>query len=92
MPSPPVPPAWAARIASWLTPLPHALTADLVLSLPNSMGSRESRIRGYVTDPDGGLTSVEEALRRSTRPEPLHDVWQTADPLQLTSTDPAWAR
>ncbi len=92
LPFPPVPPRFVARIASWLTPLPHELTADLVLSLPNSMASHDDRIRALVPDPPDGLTSVAEALRRSTRPERLRGVFATADPLTLADTDPDWAR
>lgn len=36
LPFPPIWPALVARIASWLTPLPLELTADLILGPPNS--------------------------------------------------------
>lgn len=91
LPFPAVPPKLVGRVASWLTPLPHELTADLIMSLPNSMASHDDRIRTLVPDPPDGLTSVEEALRRSRRPDRLAGVSGTTDPLQLTTTDPEWA-
>ena len=57
VPFPPVPPRWVAAIASRLTPLPRELTADLITSLPNTMTSRDHRIRDLVPDPpDAGQT------------------------------------
>jgi uncharacterized protein YbjT (DUF2867 family) len=91
LPFPPVPAALVGRVASWLTPLPRALTADLILSVPNTMSSQDDRIRALVPDPDGGLTSIDEALRRSQHPDRPLGVWATLDPLVLTDTDPQWA-
>jgi uncharacterized protein YbjT (DUF2867 family) len=92
VPFPPVPPALVGRIAAWLTPLPHELTADLILSVPNSMSSDDDRIRSLVADPEGGLTTTAEAWRRARHPERPAGVWATTDPLLLTDTDPGWAR
>jgi uncharacterized protein YbjT (DUF2867 family) len=91
LPFPPVPPAIVGHVASWLTPLPRELTADLILSLPNTMSSSDVRIRGLVPDPDGGLTTIAEAWRRSQHPGRPDGVWATTDPLLLTDTDPDWA-
>lgn len=91
VPFPPVWPRLVATIASWLTPLPRELTADLIMSLPNSMDSTDRRIRSIVPDPPGGLTSVSQALGRAKSPTPLAGVWATTDPLALTDTDASWA-
>ncbi len=92
LPFPPVWPRLVARIAAWLTPLPRELTADLILSVPNSMDSADRRIRTFVTDPAEGLTTTRQALDRCRIPVPLRGVWATADPLALTDTDPDWSR
>lgn len=93
LPFPPVPPALVARVVSRLTPLPHELTADLVMSLPNTMASEDTRIRELVPDPPGGLTTVAQAWERTARApgEPL-GVQATEDPLHRTSTDADWSR
>jgi uncharacterized protein YbjT (DUF2867 family) len=91
LPFPPVPPRLVATIASWLTPLPRELTADLVMSLPNSMDSHDDRIRSIVPDPDGGLTSSREALRRAHQGSRTSGVGSSADTLHRVSTDPAWS-
>ena len=92
LPFPPVWPQLVARIAAVLTPLPRELTADLILSVPNSMDSTDRRIRSFVTDPADGLTTTKQALDRCRIPDPLRGVWATADPLALTDTDPDWSR
>ena len=91
LPFPPVPPRLVATIASWLTPLPRELTADLIMSLPNSMDSQDDRIRGIVPDPDGGLTSSREALRRARRGSRTAGVGSTDDLVHRVRTDPAWS-
>ena len=92
LPFPPVWPRLVATIASWLTPLPRELTADLILSLPNSMNSTDHRIRDIVPDPAHGLTTVGAALDRARIPQLLSGVCATDDPLRLTDTDPDWAQ
>lgn len=92
LPFPGISPKLVASIASRLTPLPRALTADLILSLPNTMSSTDHRIRDLVPDPVGGLTSIADALARTeTSAEPTRGVGHTEDALTLTETDPNWA-
>ena len=91
VPFPPVPPKLVGAIASRLTPLPHELTADLILSLPNSMASEDRRIRELVPDPAGGLTTVEQALNRTAGQHEVLGVDATSDPLHRNTTDPDWA-
>ena len=58
----PVRPRLVATIASWLTPLPHELAADLIMSLPHGMDSHDHRIRELVPDPPAGLSATRDAL------------------------------
>lgn len=95
VPAPAVPVSLAAPLAGRLSPLPGGLGRDLVESLANTMSGTEQLIRTLVPDKSGGLTGIDEALRRAGRTragralEPVHRV---PDPLRLTANDPAWAR
>ncbi len=91
VPFPPVPPELVAVVASWLTPLPRELAADLIMSLPNSMGSTDSRIRALVPDPEGGLLGSREALRRAHRGSRTAGVGSSHDPAHRVCTDPDWS-
>ena len=92
VPFPAVPARLVAFIASRLTPLPRDLVADLIMSLPNTMSSRDHRIRDLVPDPPGGLTSIDDALARTEpQPDPPAGIADSPDPLLLTDTDPEWA-
>lgn len=84
----PVPPG--STIASWLTPLPRELTADLIMSLPNSMDTHDHTIRDLVPNPAGGLVTVPDALNRSRNSQ--LDEHATNDPLRRVTTDPDWSR
>ena len=86
-------PGFAAPVVSRLTPIPQALVADLVESLANTMSSQDTSIREHVPDPEGGLTTLAEAIDRACI-EPgfvPHGVYATTDPLRLTDSDPDWA-
>lgn len=91
LPFPPVPPRMVATIASWLTPLPHELAADLIMSLPNDMNSHDHRIRDLVPDPAAGLMSTSDALRAAHAGTGTGGVGST-DPAHRVSTDPDWSR
>jgi uncharacterized protein YbjT (DUF2867 family) len=91
LPLPSVPAKLVATIASWLTPLPRELTADLIMSLPNSMDSHDNRIRGIVPDPDGGLIASREALRRARQGSRTAGVGTSGDPAHRVRTDPDWS-
>ena len=86
IPLPVVPPKLAGAVIGLITPVPGGLTTDLVDSLANTMVAGDDRIRALVPDPPGGLTSLDDALRRAFEPAVDDD-----DPLHLASTDPAWA-
>jgi uncharacterized protein YbjT (DUF2867 family) len=91
LPFPPVPPRLVATVASWLTPLPHELAADLIMSLPNDMDSHDDRIRELVPDPDGGLTGTRQALRAAHAGTGEAGVGDS-DPAHRVRTDPDWSR
>lgn len=91
LPLPAIPPAVVARIAALLTPLPHALTADLVMSLPNTMRSHDHHIQALVPDPPDGLTHTNDAFRRARSGTDPLGVHATTDPLHRTRTDPDWS-
>jgi uncharacterized protein YbjT (DUF2867 family) len=81
-------------VASMLTalalPVPGGLAADLVESLDHPMTASDG-LRGLVSDPAGGLVSIDDAIARSLssgRPRPVNEL---ADPHHLADTDPAWA-
>jgi len=91
VPMPPVPARLVAAIASRLTPLPHELAADLIMSLPNSMASHDHRITDFVPDPPGGPVTVRDALHRARTGGVAVGVWASADPLHRADTDPDWS-
>jgi hypothetical protein len=70
--------------------VPGGLAADLVESLDHPMRASDG-LRGVVSDPPGGLLSIDDAIARSLsngRPLPVNEL---ADPHHLADTDPAWA-
>lgn len=86
IPLPVVPPKLAGTVIGLITPVPGGLTTDLVDSLANTMVATDTRIRALVPDPPGGLTTLDDALRRAYEAAVDDD-----DPLHLASTDPSWA-
>ena len=86
IPLPVVPPKLAGAVIGAMTPVPGGLTTDLVDSLANTMVAGDARIRDLVPDPPGGLTTLDDALRRAYEPAVDDD-----DPLHLAATDPSWA-
>ncbi|MBY6363726.1 NAD(P)H-binding protein [Rhodococcoides corynebacterioides] len=91
VPTPPVPTALAGFVIGRLIPVPGLLADDLVQSLVNSMTASEKRIERYVPDPDGGLTGVDDAMRRSLlgagHPR---SVSRNPDALRLADSDAEW--
>jgi len=86
----------AAWVVSQLTPIPGGLVRDLVRSLANTMISRNDRIREFVGDPPGGLTTITDAMTRarvsSAAPRSrLPGVSANPDPLRLCRSDADWA-
>jgi uncharacterized protein YbjT (DUF2867 family) len=80
-----------SRMTAAALPLPAGLAADLVASLDHPMTAAEQRLREFVPDPPGGLTSIDDAIVRALarhRPRPVDAL---ADPHHLAITDPAWA-
>lgn len=83
----------AAPLVALLTPIPRTMVTDLMQSLGNSMHSDDQSIRRLVPDPPPGLTTLRDAIHRARIDEEFtaRGVCATPDPLQLNTTDPAWA-
>jgi len=60
-----LPKALVARLAGVMVPVPTGLAADLIGSLDHPMTASDPLLRHYVPDPDGGLTSIEDAVAAS---------------------------
>ena len=60
-----LPKALVARLAGVMVPVPTGLAADLLGSLDHPMTASDPLLRHYVPDPDGGLTSIEDAVAAS---------------------------
>ncbi len=80
-----------SKVSGLVLPVPGGLAADLVASLDHPMVASSQQLRGVVPDPPGGLTTVENAMKRSLtggRPRPVDAL---ADPHHLADTDAVWA-
>lgn len=86
LPFPPIPPDLVARFAALLTPLSRELTADLIMSLPNTMQTKDRRIRTLVPDPPAGPTSTLEVYRRASSSDAPRGVH--APPTRCTAPPP----
>ncbi|MBY6413825.1 NAD(P)H-binding protein [Rhodococcus sp. BP-252] len=93
VPTPGVPTSLAGRVIGKIIPVPDGLAEDLVESLHNTMTTSENRIRDIAGEPDGGLTTIEDAMRRSVRGSvgTPPGVAALKDPLRLANTDAAWS-
>ena len=60
-----LPKVLVARLAGVMVPVPTGLAADLIGSLDHPMTASDPLLRHYVLDPDGGLTSIEDAVAAS---------------------------
>lgn len=91
LPVPTVDTGVLSRMTAAMLPVPGGLASDLVESLDHPMMASEARLRDIVSDPPGGLLSIDDAISRalsSDRPRPVN---QLADPHHLADTDPRWA-
>ncbi len=61
------------------------------MSLPNTMQTKDRRIRILVPDPPPGLTSTLRVYRRAGSGDAPRGVHATTDPLHRTATDPNWS-
>ncbi|MGB3482272.1 MAG: NAD(P)H-binding protein [Mycobacterium sp.] len=86
-----VPKSVTAWVAGNVVPVPTGLAVDLIASLDHPMTASGSLLRDIVADPDGGLTSIDDAIAASVgSPEP-RPVNQLADPHHLADSDAMWA-
>ena len=86
-----VPHAVVGRVAGAAVPVPTGLAADLIESLDHPMTASDTVLRDHVSDPPGGLTTIEDAVAAavfSPRPQPVDKL---ADPHHLADSDPLWA-
>ncbi|ORI15831.1 NAD-dependent epimerase [Rhodococcus sp. 1163] len=91
--TPGVPTGLAGRVIGKIIPIPDALAEDLVGSLHNTMTTSEDRIVDVVGEPEGGRTTIAEAMLRSVqgRVGTPPGVSELKDPLRLAVTDAAWS-
>lgn len=80
-----------ARLAGVMVPVPTGLAADLIGSLDHPMTASDPLLRHYVPDPDGGLTSIEDAVAASLSGRSPLPVDVLEDPHHLADSDPEWA-
>lgn len=86
-----VPTGLVSLVSAAVLPVPGGLTADLTASLDYPMTAHGDGLRGLVSDPDGGLLSVEDAIQRALAMHPRRPVNKLADSHHLADTDPDWA-
>jgi uncharacterized protein YbjT (DUF2867 family) len=81
----------ASRLAAVTLPAPDGLASDLVKSLGFPMRACGPSLRELVTDPPGGLMSVDVAIRHALSSRQARPVNALVDPHHLADSDPAWA-
>lgn len=86
-----VPTGLVSLVSAAVLPVPSGLTADLTASLDYPMTAHGDGLRGLVSDPDGGLLSVQDAIQRALAMHPRRPVNKLADSHHLADTDPDWA-
>ncbi|ORI18142.1 NAD(P)H-binding protein [Rhodococcus sp. 1168] len=91
--TPGVPTGLAGRVIGKIIPIPDALAEDLVGSLHNTMTTSEDRIVDVAGEPEGGRTTIADAMQRSVqgRVGTPPGVSELKDPLRLAVTDAAWS-
>ncbi|WP_186626940.1 NAD(P)H-binding protein [Rhodococcus sp. BP22] len=91
--TPGIPTGLAGRVIGKIIPIPDALAEDLVGSLHNTMTTSEDRIVEVAGEPEGGRTTIAEAMLRSVqgRVGTPPGVSELKDPLRLAVTDAAWS-
>ncbi|AYJ49215.1 NAD(P)H-binding protein [Rhodococcus sp. P1Y] len=93
LPAPGVPTGLAGRVIGKIIPIPDALAEDLVGSLHNTMTTSEQRIVDAAGEPEGGRTTIRDAMHRSVQGSvgTPPGVRALKDPLRLAVTDAAWS-
>jgi uncharacterized protein YbjT (DUF2867 family) len=80
-----------SHLSGLVLPVPGGLAGDLIESLDHPMTASKDGLRDIVEDPAGGLTGVDEAIRRSLAPQRPRPVNRLVDVHHLADTDPDWA-
>lgn len=98
IPVPVLTPWLSSQWVNVVTPLPRALAVSLMESLENDVVCADHDIAEHIPDPDGGLTTYQEAVELAlahVRDLDVHTRWRQADdedaPSQPLPTDPEWA-
>lgn len=91
LPVPDVDMRLVSQVAALFVPVPGALAADLIKSLDHPMTASNDGLQSLVSDPPGGLVSIEDAIRLSLSSRRKLPVDRLADPHHLADTDPDWA-
>lgn len=80
-----------SRLSGLVLPVPGGLAGDLIESLDHPMTASKDGLRDIVEEPAGGLTGIDEAIRRSLSPQRRRPVNRLVDVHHLADTDPQWA-
>lgn len=80
-----------SHLSGLVLPVPGGLAGDLIESLDHPMTASKEGLRDIVDDPAGGLTGIEDAMRRSLSPQRARPVNALIDVHHLADTDPDWA-
>lgn len=80
-----------SHLSGLVLPVPGGLAGDLIESLDHPMTASKEGLRDFVADPAGGLTGIDEAIRRSVSPQRARPVNTLVDVHHLADTDPDWA-
>lgn len=98
VPLPVLTPRLASRWVGLVTPVPKKIAAPLVGSLVHDVVCKESDIRTFVPDPEGGLIGFQESVRLALtriREFQVETSWRSASlrgaPSEPLPTDPDWA-
>jgi uncharacterized protein YbjT (DUF2867 family) len=98
IPVPVLTPTLSTHWVNFVTPIPRELVGSLMASLENDVVCTEHDIADYIPDPEGGLTSFEEAVELALAGAPeeeLRTKWSRAGaddaPSRPLPTDPQWS-
>jgi hypothetical protein len=80
-----------SQLSGLMLPVPGGLAGDLIESLDHPMTASKEGLRDIVEDPAGGLTGVDESIRRALSPQRPRPVNRLVDVHHLADTDPDWA-
>ncbi|MGE2715169.1 NAD(P)H-binding protein [Mycolicibacterium litorale] len=80
-----------SQLSGLVLPVPGGLAGDLIESLDHPMTASKDGLQDIVGAPAGGLTTIDEAIRRALSPQRPRPVNRLVDVHHLADTDPDWA-